>query len=137
MAAATDSSYRTPVPLRSGLSGASELTVTTADTAAELHTGDVSALATPRLIELIEQATVEALEGQLGPDDTTVSVNVAIDHVAPVAVGHTVRAEVVVSEVQGRRITFTVSAKDERGLVAAGKVTRVVIARDKFMAKLT
>ncbi|GIU85051.1 MAG: hypothetical protein KatS3mg008_1826 [Acidimicrobiales bacterium] len=111
--------------------------MTTADTAAELHTGDVSALATPRLIELIEQATVEALEGQLGPDDTTVSVNVAIDHVAPVAVGHTVRAEVVVSEVQGRRITFTVSAKDERGLVAAGKVTRVVIARDKFMAKLT
>ena len=49
------------------------------------------------------------------------------------------RAEIVVEasldKIEGRRITFTVTAADSGGLVAAGKVTRVLIDVDKFMSK--
>jgi fluoroacetyl-CoA thioesterase len=44
-----------------------------------------------------------------------------------------VLAEATLEKVEGRRLTFTVSATDERGLVAAGKVTRVVVDVDRFL----
>ena len=40
----------------------------------------------------------------------------------------------MLSKVEGRRLTFTVSASDSRGLVAAGKVLRVVVDVERFMA---
>ena len=35
----------------------------------------------------------------------------------------------------GRRLTFAVAVYDERGLVAAGKVTRVIVDVDRFLDK--
>jgi predicted thioesterase len=46
-----------------------------------------------------------------------------------------VRAESTLEKIEGRRLTFTVSVSDSGGLVAAGKVTRVVVDVDKFMDK--
>jgi predicted thioesterase len=60
---------------------------------------------------------------------------VQLDHLQPTPVGATVEAEAVLEKVEGRRLTFTVSASDARGLVAAGKVTRVLVELDRFMAK--
>jgi predicted thioesterase len=37
--------------------------------------------------------------------------------------------------VQGRRLTFRVSVTDARGLIAAGKITRVVVERARFLEK--
>ena len=62
-------------------------------------------------------------------------MRVQLDHLIPVAVGVTVRAEATLERVEGRRLTFTVSVNDERGLVAAGKVTRVVVNRERFLDK--
>ena len=39
----------------------------------------------------------------------------------------------MLSKVEGRRLTFTVSASDDRGLVAVGKVVRVVVDVERFM----
>ena len=46
-----------------------------------------------------------------------------------------VAAEATLEKVEGRRLTFTVSVNDERGLVAAGKVTRVVVEVERFLEK--
>jgi len=48
-----------------GLTGTAELTVTTADTAEALGSGDVPVLGTPRVLALAEAATVAALDGRL------------------------------------------------------------------------
>ena len=58
-----------------------------------------------------------------------------IDHVQPSAVGTTVRADATLEKVEGRRLTFVVNAHDSRGLIAAGRVTRVIVDRDRFMEK--
>ena len=41
----------------------------------------------------------------------------------------------MLSKVEGRRLTFTVSASDDRGLVAVGKVVRVVVDVERFLGK--
>jgi len=50
-------------------------------------------------------------------------------------IGVTVRAEATLERVEGRRLSFNVSVNNERGLVAAGKVTRVLVNRERFMEK--
>lgn len=121
------------MPLSPGLHGSAKLVVADADTAIALHSGDVPVLGTPRLIALCEEATVAAVADHLPGGQTTVGMRVQIDHLAPTHVGSSVAAEATLEKVEGRRLTFTISVSDHCGLVAAGKVTRVVVERARFL----
>jgi len=121
--------------IETGLSAEIDLVVTDADTAVALRSGDVAVLATPRVVALCEEACVAALAGRLDAGTTTVGMRVQLDHLQPTSVGHSVRAEAWLEKVEGRRLTFGVSVNDNRGLVAAGKVTRVVVDTDRFLEK--
>ncbi|MGH2478008.1 MAG: thioesterase family protein [Candidatus Limnocylindrales bacterium] len=113
------------------------MTVTDADTARTLRSGTVDVLATPRVVALVEEAACRALEGSLNERSTSVGMRVRVDHLIPTPVGADVVAEAVLEKIEGRRLTFTVSVSDERGLVAAGKVTRVIVDVERFMSKCT
>jgi fluoroacetyl-CoA thioesterase len=121
--------------LRPGLAAAVELVVSDDDTALALRTGDVPVLATPRVVTLAEEATVMAIEGELGDGSTSVGYRVQLDHLAPTAVGGKVRAEATLESIEGRRLTFRVSVNDGHGLVAAGRITRVIVERARFLEK--
>jgi predicted thioesterase len=123
------------VPLESGLAATAELTVGEGDTALALGTGDVPVLATPRVVRLAEQATVLAVRDRVAEGMTTVGYRVQLDHLAPTAVGGRVQAEAMLEAVEGRRLTFRVSVTDSHGLVAAGRITRVVVERARFLEK--
>ena len=125
------------MPLRPGLTASVTLLVTEADTAPTLGTGDVPVLATPRIVLLAERATVQAVEGAIPADHTTVGYRIQLDHLAPVAVGEEVIAEATLESIAGRRLTFRVSVKHRADLVAAGRVTRAVVNRERFLAKVT
>lgn len=124
------------VPLEPGSSASVDLQVGDADTAIAMRSGSVPCLATPRVIALSEEACVLVLEGRLAEGATTVGQRVQIDHLAPTPVGNRVTAEATLEAVQGRRLTFTVSVNDDRGLVAVGRVTRVVVDTERFLDKL-
>jgi predicted thioesterase len=47
----------------------------------------------------------------------------------------TITAEI--ERVEGRRLTFAVNASDARGTIAAGKVVRVLVDRDRFLERAT
>ena len=123
------------MPLAAGLTGRVSLQVGDADTAIALRSGDVPVLATPRLIALCEEAACLAAHPELEPGHTTVGMRIQFDHLAPTAVGATVTAEAKLEKVEGRRLTFSVSANDSGGLVGAGKITRVVVVEDRFLKK--
>ncbi len=125
------------MPLSLGLSAAVALEVTDADTAVALRSGDVPLLATPRVIALAEEASVEALDGMLAAGTTTVGYEVQLAHLAPTPVGGKVVAEATLESIEGRRLTFRVSVNDTRGLVAAGRITRVVVVRDRIIERAT
>lgn len=109
--------------------------VTEADTARALGSGTVDVLGTPRVVALCEEASVNALGDVLDDGTTTVGMRVQVDHLQPTPVGSEVHADAVLKKIDGRRLIFEVAASDAGGLVAAGKITRVVVNVDAFMAK--
>lgn len=120
---------------RPGLNASVSMVVTERDTAPAFGSGDVDVLATPRVVALAEEASVKAVSGALEPGITTVGYRVQFDHLAPTAPGATVQAEATLEAVEGRRLVFRVSVTDHRGLVAAGRITRVSVERDRFLEK--
>lgn len=100
-----------------------------------MRSGHVEVLATPRVVALCEEACCRAIQSDLTEGMTTVGMKVRLDHMQPSPVGATVTAEATLSKVEGRRLTFNVSASDDRGLVAVGKVIRVVVDEDRFLSK--
>jgi fluoroacetyl-CoA thioesterase len=123
------------VPVAVGQRAEVRLQVGAADTAVALGSGEVPVLGTPRVVALVEEASVAAIAGQLEPGLTTVGMRVQLDHLQPTMVGSTVVAEAILEKVEGRRLTFTVHVNDACGLVAAGKVTRVIVDIDRFLEK--
>lgn len=123
------------MPLRPGLTATATMVVADADTALSFRSGDVPVLATPRVVGLAEEATVRALAEALDDGQTTVGFRVQLDHLAPTPIGGEVAAEATLEAVESRRLTFRVSVNDGRGLVAAGRITRVVVDRDRFLER--
>ncbi len=127
--------YGKRMGVASGLTACVTLKVEEGDTALAVGSGDVPVLATPRLVALVEQASVQALGTKLGPDNTSVGYEVQLAHLSPTPVGSEVTAEATLETVEGRRLTFRVAVTDARGLVAAGRITRVVVVRDRFIER--
>ena len=121
--------------LDTGLEATVELVVAEGDTAQAMGSGEVAVLATPRMIALCEEATMSALDGHVDDGYTTVGLSIQVDHLRPTAVGSHIWAEAHLDKVDGRRLCFSVAAKDDRGLIGAGRVTRVVVEVERFMEK--
>jgi fluoroacetyl-CoA thioesterase len=117
-----------------GASAQLELTVTDADTAQALGSGDVPVLATPRVLQLVEAATVRALARRLASGSTTVGVRVELDHRAATPVGRTVTADATLTTIDGRRLTFEVVVREGESVAAQGRVERVLVDRQRFLA---
>ncbi len=123
--------------IETGLRASGSFTVGDADTAAALGSGDVPVLATPRLIAWSEAVTVRALGGHIADEATTVGTRVELDHLGATAIGTEVTIEVVLSEVDGRKLRFEVHAwQDESVTIARGVVSRALVDREKFLARL-
>jgi fluoroacetyl-CoA thioesterase len=112
-----------------------ELTVTDADTAQALGSGDVPVLGTPRVLALAEVATVGATAARLPPGFTTVGIRVEIEHRAATPIGGRVVAEARLAKADGRRLVFEFLVRDGRQVVAEGRVERIIVDRARFLAK--
>jgi predicted thioesterase len=66
---------------------------------------------------------------------SAVEHRVEISHLAPTPVGARVRAEAFLEAMDGRRLVFRITISDERGLVAAGRFTRVLVSTERFLEK--
>jgi fluoroacetyl-CoA thioesterase len=118
-----------------GLTARVELTVTDADTAQAVGSGDVPVLATPRALALAEAATVLATSTRLPTGMTTVGTSVRLEHRRPSPVGATVIAVARLAGVDGTRLRFDVSLFDGGEEVATGTVDRVALDRHAFVTK--
>lgn len=121
------------MPIEVGLEATAEHTVTQADTANALGSGDVDVLGTPAIVALCERASVAAVAPSLGPDETTVGTRVEIDHLAPTVPGRPVTARAKLRGVDGRRLKFDVEVSDPAGIVARVTHTRVLVDRERFL----
>lgn len=121
--------------LAAGLTAQVEMTVTDADTAQALGSGDVPTLGTPRVLALAEAATVAATVPKLATGTTTVGVRVELEHRAPSPVGATVTANATLAKVDGSRLLFEVRVTSDGETVAEGRIERALVDRQRFVAK--
>ncbi len=110
-------------------------TVSPMNTAIYIGSGSSQVYATPCLIALIEAAAVEAVDSQLEEGYSTVGTLLHVQHVSATPMGMTVTAKAVLSEIDNRRLVFTVEAYDEAGLVGKGTHERFIVNNEKFMEK--
>jgi fluoroacetyl-CoA thioesterase len=104
-------------------------------TATAVGSGDVEVLGTPVLLAWCEEATCDALSLEHG--QTSVGARVEIEHLIPSAVGTTIIANADMIARDGRLVTFRVEAVDDSGaLVGSGQIRRIVVDRDRFLARL-
>ncbi len=117
-----------------GIHASFSYTVTDADTAAALGSGLVPVLSTPRVLALVERATVEALEGALEEGATTVGARVELEHLLATPVGAPVEVSATLERVEGRRLEFAVEVADGGRVAARGLITRVLVDLERFLA---
>ena len=116
-----------------GLKGEVATLVETSDTALEVGSGSLRVYATPCMAALMEGAACEALEGCLGEDMTTVGIELNLKHLAATPVGMEVRAEAEVTAVEGKIITFSITAFDEAGKIGEAEHKRAIVNCQKFL----
>jgi fluoroacetyl-CoA thioesterase len=93
-------------------------------------------LATPVMIMVMENAALNAIRGYLDPGESAVGAAVNIRHLAATPAGRQVRGEAEVTEVDGRRIEFSVRATEGEKEIGVGLHSRVVIDIAKFAERL-
>lgn len=124
--------------MQAGDTATLSFTVTDDDSASALGSGDLPVLGTPRLVAWCEAATRAAVDASLPPERTSVGTRVDLEHLAASPVGVDLEVTATVRYVDGRLLRFEVVAvhvADGR-LVGRGEVTRVVVDRDRFLARL-
>ena len=127
---------KTIIMLEKGLSARSAATVVSGNTAAAMGSGDLAVFATPAMVALMENAAMTAVAGELPEGATTVGSEMNVTHIKPSGLGAEITATAVLAEVEGRKLTFNVGARDAEGMIGEGIHIRYVVDRAKFMAKL-
>jgi fluoroacetyl-CoA thioesterase len=124
--------------LQPGLSASVTTTVTEADTAEAVGSGTVPALATPKVLALMESAAVRAVAKSLAPGTTTVGVSVHLTHSRPAAVGTVIITTANLVAVRGRCLEFSLLVIDEFAgtELAVATHSRSVVDIQVFMRRL-
>lgn len=123
-------------PLTPGCQGRAEQTVTPGQTAAVLGSGSLPVFGTPALLALMEAAAVDALAPLLPPETTSVGIYAELQHLAATPVGAQVHAEATLTAVEGRVLTFEITAYDAQELIGKALHRRALVESERFMRRV-
>ena len=121
--------------LETGIKGYQELTVKEEDTAKVHKSGTLDVLATPRMAALMEETAWKSVAGELEENMGTVGTKLDLEHLAPTPVGMKIWCESVLTGVDGRKLTFSITAFDGAGKIGQGLHERFIIEETKFQSK--
>jgi fluoroacetyl-CoA thioesterase len=93
-------------------------------------------LATPVMIMVMENAALNALKPYLDAGESAVGTHVDVRHVAPTPIGQRVAGEAEVTRVDGRRVEFTVRARDDTEEIGTGTHERVIVDLARLAKRL-
>ena len=118
-----------------GLTHSEEIVVRHEDTAAVYGSGALEVFATPAMIAMMEMTSLRCVVDKIGEENTTVGIAVNIKHLKASPVGHIIRCEAKVVEVDRKRLVFEVKCYDGADLVGEGTHERFIVDSAKFMSK--
>jgi predicted thioesterase len=121
--------------LKAGIKGTQKVTVTASNTAKTMGSGTLDVFATPALIALMEETSWRSVADALEEGNGTVGTMLNVKHTAPTPLGMEVTCESELTEVDGRRLVFSLRAYDAQGIVGEGTHERFIIQNEKFQQK--
>lgn len=121
--------------LQVGTSHEITFSVTPELSAKAVGSGTLEVLATPIMIARMEQAAWMAVAPALEADSGTVGTQMHVKHLSPTPLGLSVTCRAELTEIDGRRLVFQVTARDDQGVVGEGVHERAIIQNERFLAK--
>ncbi len=121
--------------LKPGITGKGEVTVIPENTAQAMGSGTLPVFATPALVALMEKTAMESILDALEEGAGTVGTKICAKHTSATPVGMKVTCESELTEVDGRRLVFKITASDACGPVGEAEHERFIINNEKFLAK--
>jgi fluoroacetyl-CoA thioesterase len=91
---------------------------------------------TPNMVRDMEMTCRDLLLEHGDPGEDSVGTDVSIKHLAPTLLGMTVEVTAKVAAVEGRRVVFDVSAKDDVEQIGTGTHGRFVVDVNKTVERL-
>lgn len=128
--------YGEGVALELGIRGEASMIVQAHQTAVAVGTGDAEVLSTSSLLEVMQQATMDALAGNLPEGAITAGLRVNLDHLRGTTVGNEVKATATLVRIEGRRLIFEAEAHCDNQLCGTARIIRVRIEKERFLAGL-
>ncbi|MBR2116718.1 MAG: thioesterase family protein [Alistipes sp.] len=119
-----------------GLTFTSTTVVDNTNTAVALGSGDMEVFATPAMVALMENAAMNAVTPHLEAGQTTVGTEISTTHIKASALGATITATATLTAIEGRKLTFAVTAHDGDNIIGEGTHTRFLVDRERFLAKV-
>lgn len=114
----------------------SEIAVTAELSAEKMGSGDMPVLATPAMVALMENAAMKCVADDLEDGQSTVGTMMNVSHVKASPIGTKVHATAELTGIDGRKLTFKVTAYQGSDVIGEGVHERYVVMRDKFLSKL-
>ncbi len=119
-----------------GLMGKAEMVVKEEDLVSRLGGMSVDVLSTPRLIQLMEDAAINAIRDVMPPDQLSLGTQVKIKHLSATPPGMRVTGHALLKEIHKNRLLFLIDAYDEKEKVAEGEHERVLVSKERFDRKV-
>ena len=119
-----------------GLTGKSEMVVREEDLVSQLGGVPVAVLSTPKLIQLLEAAAVDAIRDFIPADQVSLGTEVRVRHLSATPPGMKVTAHALLKSVEKNRLFFLVDAYDEKDKVAEGEHERVLVSKEGFLQRV-
>ena len=91
---------------------------------------------TPELGRDIEHACRDLLLDYADPGEDSVGIEIALKHTAPTLPGMTVDIHATVTAIDGRKVTFEVTAKDELEPIGEARHVRFMVDKQKTFERL-
>jgi len=119
-----------------GLTGKCEMVVKEEDLVSQLGDVPVDVLSTPRLIQLLEAAAIEAIRDHMPADQVSLGTEIRVRHLSATPLGMKVVANALLKGVEKNRLLFLVDAYDQKEKVAEGEHERVLVSKKRFLQKV-
>ena len=118
-----------------GCKGRAGTVVTPEKTAKIAGSGALDVFATPVMAALMEEAAWTSIQPYLEDGQGSVGIALNLTHDAATPVGMKVWAESTVTAINGRKVSFSITAYDETGVIGTCDHQRAIIDNEKFFTR--
>lgn len=107
------------------------------DSAASMGSGTLPVFATPAMIAYMENTALKVVQSELPEGSDTVGIEINARHTKASPIGASITLTATLTEIEGRKLSFSIEAKDEKGdIVGSATHQRFIIDKERFLSKL-